>query len=218
MHTYNFPAPPLPFVTHDLWPLRPPRSRRSMTFRKKRSWGCGSRTSLVAPSAPTSRKRWRVELFSASKSRCSTLCNRNESRSHSRTILVPLKTLPSAPLSWLPFSLEPPPLPPDAQRWCVWVWKVNILVPFRLINHLAPGSVKKIHNSTLNWHQVSFGASAVGWSIWTVSVCYLWGRGLGFFFSTPGDLFGGKRPTFSGSLKVFGYKISCNYYRFFYSW
>lgn len=119
--------------TCDLWPLLPTRLHRSTTLRRKRSSGSGSKTSLAVPSAPTSRKAWKTESSCASKQSL-----------HQSSV-----TLNHQGLDHL-FLI------------CTQIWKAHFLSFFpvlsllcRLINRLQPGSVRKINQSALNWHQVS---------------------------------------------------------------
>lgn len=119
--------------TCDLWPLLPTRLHRSTTLRRKRSSGSGSKTSPAVPSAPTSRKAWKTESSCASKQSL-----------HQSSV-----TLNHQGLDHL-FLI------------CTQIWKAHFLSFFpilsllcRLINRLQPGSVRKINQSALNWHQVS---------------------------------------------------------------
>lgn len=146
MNARNFPFSPLWRVTLDLsthpdcsevWP-----SER----RGAEAVDPGHHWSPHRPRLPERDEEWshsvRVRTFAELRSTKMSL-------SSSEAVLVQKSQSEDASLSSsLPIR--------SGKCWCLLVWKVNIFVAFRLINHLAPGSVKKINKSSLNWHQVSF--------------------------------------------------------------
>lgn len=219
MHPYNFPVSPSPPpLWHMIFDLSALPDRAEVWPSERRGAEAvdpGHHWSLHRRRLPE-----RVEERSCSLRVRSAAALGATEMSHAVTVepfWFALKTLPSAPLSWLPFSLEKcptPPHPPSRRSTVVFMGLKSIFLFLSGLLTIWPQALWK--RSTIPF------STGIRWVSGHLLSAEVFGQCLfvffgGFFHSRWFKLGEGGRPTFSGSLKVFGYKISCNYYRFLYS-